>query len=1054
MLEKIVIFILNQRGLVVFVSLVIAVLGIYSYINLPIDAFPDVTNNQVEIISHADGLSAIEIERDVTYPIEMSMRGLPDVEQLRSVTKFGLSIVTIIFKDNVDIYFARQLVFERLAEAREQVPAGVEMTLGPVATAMGEIYQYTIEGKSPADSIERIKYLTELRTLQEWVITPFLKSINGVNEINSFGGYFKQYQVNISPEKLVKFDISANDVFAAVTNNNQNVGGNILEKNSDQYIVRGVGLIENLNDIRDIVLKSSDGTPVLLGEVAEIKIGEAVRTGAAMIDGKQEAVGGIVMMLRGENSREVVEAVKEKVEEINTGNVLPEGLKIVPYYDRSEIVSASVNTVNKALLEGAILVLLILYLLLRSFRASIIVLIALPLTLCATFIVMKIVGLSANLMSLGGLAISIGIIIDAAIIQMENVQRHLSESRGDSGKISTVLKGVLEVRKPSILGEIIIATTFIPILTLEGIEGKMFAPLALTVGVAIICSLLISIFITPVLCSIFLKAQPEKESFVMKYAQRYYLRIFEIAQRKKAIILGVAFLFLAAALFTFTRLGTEFIPIMDEGAFDADVALLPGVSLDKAMEINKLVSKKLKEFAELGTVVSKTGQTSTALDTRGVDKTGLVGILKPRSEWKEDISREELFGRMRESLETIPGIGFGFSQPIQCRIDELVAGTKSQLIIKLFGEDLDTLKLKAGEIVSILSSVDGAEDIMAEKVGGQPYLTVKIDRSKIARYGLNISDVQNIIEIAIAGKTASRFFEKNRSFDIVLRLPERYRNSVESIGNIMVPTQTENRLPLRQLATIGIIEGPVQISRQDGIRRIGIELNISGRDMGGFVAEVKEKLKEGVRLPSGYYLSWGGQFENQQRATEKLVIIGPLAVGLIFLLLFVTFRSIRRVLLVMSNLPFALIGGVFSLYISGQFLSVPASVGFIVLFGVAVLNGVVLVSYIADLKENGMELHEAIKTGSMSRLRPVLMTALIAITSLIPMLFATGAGSEIQKPLATVVIGGLISSTLLTLILIPAFYPWFEKKDSNGAQIDTSQAAISTVGNIDSKDVG
>lgn len=1030
MLEKIVFFILNKRNLVVFASLLIIVLGLYSYINLPIDAFPDVTNNQVEIISHADGLSAIEIERDVTYPIEMAIRGLPDVEQLRSVTKFGLSIVTIIFKDNVDIYFARQLVFERLTEAREKVPSRVEMSLGPVATAMGEIYQYTLEGKHPADSSGEIKYLTDLRTLQEWVITPLLKSVAGVNEINSFGGYFKQYQVNISPEKLVKFDVSTSDVFAAVMNNNQNVGGNILEKNSDQYIVRGVGLIENLNDIRDIVLKSSKGTPVLLGDVAEIKIGEAVRTGAAMINGDKEAVGGIVMMLRGENSREVVDAVKQKVDEINNSNLLPEGTKIVPYYDRSEIVNASVNTVNKALMEGAILVLLILYLLLRSFRASLIVLIALPLTLCATFIVMKIVGLSANLMSLGGLAISIGIIIDASIIQVESVQRHLSESSGDSGKLSTVLKGVLEVRKPSILGELIIATTFIPILTLEGIEGKMFAPLALTVGAAIICSLLISVFIIPVLCSIFLKVQPEKESFVMKYAQRYYLKIFNVTQRKKSIILTASFLLLLAALFTITRLGTEFMPVMDEGAFDADIALLPGVSLDKAMEINKLVSKKLMEFPELGTVISKTGQTGTALDTRGVDKTGLVGVMKPRSEWSEDISREELFAKMRESLETIPGIGFGFSQPVQCRIDELVAGTKSQLIIKLFGGDLDTLKLKAGEIVRILSSVEGAEDIMAEKVAGQPYLTIKIDRRKIARYGLNISDVQNIIEIAIAGKTASQFYEENRSFDIVLRLPEKFRNSVEAIGNIMVPTKTENRLPLRQLATIELLEGPVQISRQDGIRRIGIELNISSRDIGGFVAEVKEKIRQGVKLPPGYYLSWGGQFENQQRAVKKLTIIGPVAVGLIFLFLFITFRSVRRVLLVMSNLPFALIGGVFSLYISGQFLSVPASIGFIVLFGVAVLNGVVLVSYIADLKENGMELQEAIKTGSISRLRPVLMTALISITSLIPMLFATGAGSEIQKPLATVVIGGLISSTLLTLVLIPAFYPWFEKKDS------------------------
>lgn len=1029
MLEKILQFVLNQRGLVVFIAIVIAVLGVYSYINLPIDAFPDVTNNQVEIVSHADGLSAIEIERDVTYPVEMAMRGLPGVEQLRSVTKFGLSIVTIIFKDNVDIYFARQLVFERLAEAREKVPAGVEMSLGPVATAMGEIYQYTIEGKHPADPDAERKYLTDLRTLQEWVITPLLKSVPGVNEINSFGGYFKQYQVNIDPAKLVKFNISTSDVFGAVINNNQNVGGNILEKNSDQYIVRGVGLIENLDDIRNIVLVSSDGTPVYLGDVAEVRIGEAVRMGAAMKDGKQEAVGGIVMMLRGENSREVVEAVKKKVDEINTGNVLPDGLKIVPYYDRSDIVNASVNTVNKALLEGAILVLAILYLLLRSFRASLIVLIALPLTLCATFIVMKLTGLSANLMSLGGLAISIGIIIDAAIIQVENVQRHLSESSGSTGKLSTVLKGVLEVRKPSILGELIIATTFIPILTLEGIEGKMFAPLALTVGAAIICSLLISIFIIPVLCSIFLKDQPEKESVIMKHAQRLYSKIFDATQKNKPALTSIAFILLLAALFTITRLGSEFIPVMDEGAFDADVALLPGVSLDKAMEINRLVSKKLKEFPELGTIVSKTGQTGMALDTRGVDKTGFVGILKPRSEWREDISREELFGRMRESLETIPGIGFGFSQPIQCRIDELVAGTKSQLIIKLFGEDLDTLKTKAGEITRILSTVQGAEDIMAEKVAGQPYLTVKIDRKKIARYGLNISDIQNIIEIAIAGKTASHFYEENRSFDIVIRLPEKYRNSVEAIGNIMVPVKTENRLPLHQLADIAMVEGPVQISRQDGIRRIGIESNISGRDIGGFVAEVKERLKDELQLSPGYYLSWGGQFENQERALKKLAIIGPLATGLIFLFLFITFRSIRRVLLVMSNLPFALIGGVFSLYISGQFLSVPASVGFIVLFGVAVLNGVVLVSYIADLKENGMELHEAIKTGSMSRLRPVLMTASIAITSLVPMLFATGAGSEIQKPLATVVIGGLISSTLLTLVLIPAFYPWFEKKN-------------------------
>jgi cobalt-zinc-cadmium resistance protein CzcA len=587
---------------------------------------------------------------------------------------------------------------------------------------------------------------------------------------------------------------------------------------------------------------------------------------------------------------------------------------------------------------------------------------------------------------------------------------------------------VLEVRKPSIFGELIIAITFIPILSLEGIEGKMFGPLAGTVAIALLSSLFLSIFVIPVLCALFLKPQQEKESVIMKYAKKYYLPLLEYTMKKKILILSVSGVFLIAALFLFTRLGTEFIPTMDEGAFDMDIALLPGVSLSKAMEVNQLAAKKMMEFDELEVVVSRTGQTGIAMDTRGVDKTGYVGILKPKSEWKRDISREELTNEMRESLESIPGIGFGFSQPIQCRIDELVAGTKAQLILKLFGEDIDLLKSKADEIARVLSSIEGGTDLMTEKVSGQPYLTVNIDRSKIARYGLNISDVQNVIEIAVAGKSASKFYEENRSFDITVRLPEEKRNSIEAIENILVPTKTGMNIPLAQLADVKMIEGPVQISRQDGIRRIGIEMNISGRDIGSFVAEAKEKIKENVQLPSGYFLTWGGQFENQQRAMNKLMIIGPIAVGLILLLLFVTFRSVRLALLVISNLPFALIGGVFSLYISGLYLSVPASVGFIVLFGVAVLNGVVLVSYISQLREEGIILQDAIRKGSLDRLRPVLMTASIAIFSLMPMLFASGAGSEIQKPLATVVVGGLITSTLLTLLIIPSVYSWFEKK--------------------------
>jgi cobalt-zinc-cadmium resistance protein CzcA len=1028
MLEKIISHMLSRKGMAVFIALIIAGFGIYSLINLPLDAFPDVTNVQVEIISYANGLSAVEIERSVTYPIEMSMRGLPKVTQMRSVTRYGLSLVTIVFEDDVDIYFARQLVFERLGEAKENVPEGVEVSMGPVATVMGEIYQFTLEGKTPQDALDRKEYFINLRTLQEWVINPLLKSVPGVNEINSFGGYFKQYQVIVSPEKLLKYNITADDVYNSIGNNNQNAGGNIIEKFSEQYIVRGVGLINKTSDIENIVLKSYGGTPVYIKDVAQVSVGEAVRQGAAMINGKDEAVGGIVMMLRGENSREIVERVKQKVEEINNSNVLPDGIKIVPYYDRSDIVSASVNTVTKSLIEGSVLVLIVLYLLLRSFRGSFVVLIALPLSLLTTFIVMRITGLSANLMSLGGLAISIGMIIDATIIQVENVQRHLSETGAGEHKINTILKAVLEVRKPSIFGELIIAITFIPILSLEGIEGKMFSPLALTVAIALLSSLFLSIFVIPVLCTIFLKPQPEKESIVMAYLKKSYMPLLHYCIKKRKVLLAGAGIMLVISIFLVTRLGTEFMPVMDEGAFDMDVALLPGVSLDRAMQVNKLVGEKLKTFPELQTVVSRTGQTGVALDTRGVDKTGYVGIFHPRNEWNNNKSREEIFDEMRSSLEEIPGIAFGFSQPIQCRIDELVAGTKAQLIVKLFGENIDTLKNKADEIARVLSGIKGAADLMIEKVSGQPYLTIKADRAKIARYGLNINDIQKIIEVAVAGKPASKFYEENRNFDIVVRLPEEARNSIESIGNILIPAGDKVNIPLSQLAEILLEEGPVQVSREDGSRRIGIELNISGRDIGSFVAEAKEKIKGKVFLPAGYYTTWGGQFENQQRAMAKLQLIGPIAVGLILLLLFITFRSIRLALLVISNLPFALIGGVLSLWISGLYLSVPASVGFIVLFGVAVLNGVVLVSHIAQLRSEGHGLNIAVIRGSEDRLRPVLMTASIAIFSLIPMLFADGAGSEIQKPLATVVVGGLVTSTLLTLLLIPAMYNWFEKK--------------------------
>jgi heavy metal efflux system protein len=1030
MLEAIIAQTLKYRNFVILGVWVLAALGVYSYMKLPIDAFPDVTNVQVDILSGAPGLSALEIERFVTYPIENAMRGLPGVTQMRSVTKFGLSVVTIVFKDNVDIYFARQLVFQKLEEAKADVPSSVKVDMGPIATAMGEIYQYTLESTPPRDPEQRIKYLTDLRTLQEWVVTPLLKGVEGVNDINSFGGYFKQYQVVVNPVKLIAYRLSLDDVYHAIGQNNENAGGNVLDRFDEQYIVRGVGLLKSDEDIKNIVLTAREGTPVLVRDVADVKIGEAVRQGACLLNGTGEAVGGIVMMLRGENSREVVERVQAKVKEINDSNLLPSGIKLIPYYDRTDVVSTSIKTVTRALMEGSILVVIILFLMLRSVRGAAVVIFALPLSLFLTFIVMKYVGLDANLMSLGGLAISIGMIIDATIIQVENVQRHLSEKGSSAHKISTVLKSVLEVRKPSIFGELIIATTFLPILSLEGLEGKMFGPLALTVAIALLSSLLLSIFVIPVLCALILRAGPEKESPVMRAARAVYRPLLEWALRCRFLVISAALLALIAAIFTVTRLGTEFIPIMDEGAFDMDINLLPGISLNKALEITNLVETKLKQFPELTTVIGRTGQTGIALEARGVDKTGFTGIFKPRSEWKTATDRDDMTEKMRAALADIPGMAFTFSQPIQCRIDELVAGTRAQLIVKLFGDDMEILKTKAEQIGAVLQRIRGTADLVVERIDGQPYLSITIDRQRIARHGVNAEDVLRIIEMSVGGKSATKLYEENRAFDVIVRYPGEYRDSVKTIGETLVPTRDGYNMPLNQLADISVVQGPVQVSRENGLRRIGVEINIHDRDIGTYVTEAKEAISNKVKLPPGYFTTWGGQFENQQRAMAKLMIVGPVAVGLILLLLFVTFKSMRLALLVIFNLPFALIGGVYALYISGLYLSVPASVGFVVLFGVAVLNGVVLVSRITQLREEGVPVDEAVERGSQDRLRPVLMTASIAIFSLIPMLYATGPGSEVQRPLATVVVGGLVTSTFLTLVVLPVLYRWFEPRQA------------------------
>ncbi len=1027
MIERIMHLALHNRLLILLLVVLIVGLGALAFKTLPIDAFPDVTNIQVEIISTAPGLGPLEIEKFVTYPIEMSMRGLPKLQLMRSITKYGLSVVTLVFHDDVDVYFARQLVFERLSSATEKLPEGVSTEMGPVATAMGEIYQYTLEGKPPGEAQERITYFTDLRTLQDWVIAPLLKNVPGVSEINSFGGYLKQFQVIVDPDKLLSYGLSVKQVFEAIRNNNQNVGGNIVRQASEQYIVRGVGLIRSEEDIGNIVLAARDGAPVFLNHVAQIEVGHAVRQGSALKNGEGEAVGGIVMMLRGENSLEVVHRVQEKVREINKGTILPARLKLVPYYERSEIVGQSIHTVVRALAEGSILVLAVLYLLLRSVRGALIVIFALPLSLLLTVIVMKYAGLYANLMSLGGLAISIGMIIDATIIQVENVQRHLGAMTEKSHKLATVLKAVLEVRKPSIFGELIIALIFIPIISLQGMEGKMFSPLAYAVAIALFASLFLSILVIPVLCALVLRHGHEKESLVVRTVRRVYVPLLGWSLRHRASTVGLAVLFVGGALLLVPHLGTEFVPIMDEGAFDMDVQMLPGISLENATELADRIEKKLKTFPELKTVLSRTGQTGLALEARGVDKTGFVGDLEPRANWTNARTRDELFGKMRDAVAVIPGIAFSFSQPIQCRIDEMVAGTRAQVILKLFGDDTAILQQKTAEIAKVVAPIAGVTDLVTEVVAGQPYITVQIDRNRIARYGINVNDVLSVVEIAVGGKAASQMYEENRFFDLTVRFPEEKRSSVDAIGDILIDSPGGARVPLKELADVSIVDGPVQISRENGQRRMGIEFNIKGRDMGSVVREAQEQIARKVTLPSGYYLNWGGQFENQQQAMKRLALILPMVVGLILLLLFITFNSIGLALLVVCNLPFALVGGVFSLLISGLYLSVPASVGFIVLFGVAVLNGVVLVSYVTQLRREGMSLQEAISTGCGARLRPILMTASITVFSLIPMLMATGPGSEVQRPLAAVVVGGLFTSTLATLLVLPTLYGWFER---------------------------
>jgi heavy metal efflux system protein len=1029
MVEKLIRFALSQRLLIVIAVVALVVFGGYSYTKLPIDAFPDVTNVQVQIITTVPGRSPEEVEKFVTFPIETQMAGLPKVSDIRSLSKFGLSLVTVVFDDSVDTYFARQLVLERLIEAKEKLPSGAEPVMGPISTGLGEIYQYTIE--KPGGGVLTTNDLMDIRTVQDWIVRPMLKTVPGVTDVNSFGGMVKQYQVVVDPDRLKKYQVGMREAFEAVARNNANAGGNIIERASEQYIVRGVGLITSLQDLGNIVITADRGTPVYLRDIADVRIGPGTfRQGAVVKDGKGEAVAGIVLMLKGASGKEVVTGVKRKVDEMNKSGVLPAGLKIKPFYDRTDLVEKSIGTVTGALGEGAILVIIVLYLFLRNARASLVVALTLPFSVLATFIVMGQMGISANLMSLGGLAISLGMIADAAIIQVENVQRHLSEGGVEKHKIQTVFDAVLEVRKPSLFGELIIALTFLPIMTLTGIEGKMFSPLALTVVIALLSSLVLSIFAIPVLCSFFLKPGREKESFIVRGVKKVYLPAvrWTVSHVKTVVLVSVAFLAVCLAMFPF--IGKEFIPTMDEGTLTPQVIRLPSVSLTESIEMEKKAQQVLLKFPEVMAVVSKIGAAEIATDPMGPNLSDPILVLKPKREWKSASTKEELVEKMRHELEKIPGIGLNMTQPIALRVDELISGVKSQLAIKLFGDDMNVLREKAEEIARVVGKVRGVEDLRVEQTSGQPYLTVTTDRNQIARYGINAADINNIVETAIGGKVATDVLEGDKRFQVVLRFPQERRNSVETIGNILIRTPNGSSVPLAQVAKIGMSEGPVQISRERGKRRIVVECNVVDRDIASFVEEARDTIEKEIKLPSGYYVTWGGAFENQQRAMKRLAIVVPVTIAFILFLLFITFKSFRLAFLVLMTLPFALTGGILALLISGQYLSVPASVGFIALFGVAVLNGMVLVSYINNLREEGLRMHEAVLLGCERRLRPVLMTALVAILGLVPLLFATGPGSEIQRPLAAVVVGGLFTSTIMTLLVLPTLYRLFEGKEA------------------------
>ena len=1021
-MHRLVEFSLRNRFLVVVFLLVIVGVGIWCMTVLPVDAVPDITPNQVMILTSAPGLGPVEVERFITFPVETSMSGLPGVTEIRSISRFGLSAVTVFFEEGMDTYFTRRLVMERLPQAREMIPPGFgQPEMGPISTGLGEIYQFEVLGKG--------RSLMDVRSILEWDIAPQLRTVPGVVEINSYGGELKTYEVQLDASRLTSYNISLSKVFESLERNNFNSGGGYIEHNQEQYIVRGEGLVGSLEDIGNIVVGATgSGTPIYIKNLGTVQFAPMLRQGAATRDGRGEVVTGVVLMLIDANSRIVAEKVHAKLKQI--AKTLPPGVTVDTYYDRTSLVQKTIKTVEENLFLGAVLVIVVLLLLLGNLRGALIVASAIPLSMLVAFTGMVATGISGNLMSLG--AIDFGLIVDGSVVMVENIIRHLSEARHREPSpppAQTILDAAREVARPVFFAGLIIAVVYVPILTLQGVEGKMFRPMAWTVIFALGGSLLFALTAMPVFSSFFLTGKvSEKEPRVIHWTKERYRTWLANAIARPKLTTSIAAGTFALGLVVVAFMGAEFIPRLDEGILALQAWRLPSVGLSESVKSTTLVEKTLKRFPEVETVVSRTGRAEIATDPMGIEASDIYVILKPHREWKTADSREGLIAAFDKALnQNVPGNVFSYSQPIELRMQELIAGVRSDVAITLFGDDLDMLRQKADEIVRVASRVPGAADVKAEQTGGLPYLRIQIRRDQIARYGINTSDVLDAID-AIGGKEVGQVLEGQKRFALQVRFQQADRDHLDKIGDLKVADPKGRRIPISQLADIQRVEGPAQISRTNIQRRISVETNVRGRDLASFVRDAQEAVSKNVSLPPGYRIEWGGQFENLERATKRLTLVVPVALFLIFVLLYTTFNAIKPSLLIFLNVPVAATGGIFALAVRGMPLSISAGVGFIAVSGVAVMNGVVLLSHILELRREGLDVNDAIERGSLEKMRTMIMAPLVAGIGFLPMAIATSAGAEVQRPLATVVIGGLVTSTLLTLFVLPTLYRWFEAR--------------------------